>query len=529
MNKIQKIILDTFEEQPEQNIAIIVEKTAIARRTVQRYLEELVKEGRVQAIGEGRGRYYQRIYVNEELVTHIAVLKNNEHIGTLHYGEGFYSFDYENSFKELLTGIKKDDNKSAKLYPVFENLIPEHHRRDKLSKESNNLADVLVKLYNSHGDFSFVYLKDLFKYTRSNIEERPSWITNKHKILSENEYPNIINAMVAIPEDILDDASDEEYSNLSGYQHKIDIDLGEDVIVLNRKDAQYLMKPLNRTLTNYFERDDNNTKRYYPFLALNEHLFMSFAKNELKMDVPMTGVVKAKEGDFHYITKRYDRFDDYHYGQYDMAQIMDIASEKKYQSNTEEVLNIFKEKVFDDKSKEDMLKFQVFSSLIKHSDLHVKNMGILEVGKQKYINAPLYDVISVGVYNGEADDLGLPLSKNNRKRKKLDFKDMMAIGKILGVGEVRSKAIIRNTVETYLDRFPEYIARTQKLEEVHSLKMKHTRIGTKAFSNRLQSLYEEKKIELKKLGVLQDLGIVDKYGGVLNREKVQKPKTHKHK
>ena len=55
--------------------------------------------------------------------------------------------------------------------------------------------------------------------------------------------------------------------------------------------------------------------------------------------------------------------------------------------------------------------------------------------------------------------------------------------------------------------------------------MQYTRIGKKRFSERLQSLYDNKLIELKKLGVLQALGIVEKYGGVLQRE--QKSRSEK--
>ena len=47
------------------------------------------------------------------------------------------------------------------------------------------------------------------------------------------------------------------------------------------------MKPLKRTRIDYFARDINHQKRYYPLLALNEHLFMSFAKNELDLDVTL--------------------------------------------------------------------------------------------------------------------------------------------------------------------------------------------------------------------------------------------------
>ena len=75
--------------------------------------------------------------------------------------------------------------------------------------------------------------------------------------------------------------SRELYSSLSGYQHKIDVNLDHKskkithVKKENGELAHYLLKPY---------ATDRRIK-HTPYLALNEHLFMSFAKNELKLDV----------------------------------------------------------------------------------------------------------------------------------------------------------------------------------------------------------------------------------------------------
>lgn len=526
-NKVKQIILEAFEKTPELSISELILNTSIAKRTAQRYVDELIQENRLIALGQGRSRYYQRVYFNEETLIRLAVLKNGSHIGTLIFGNGHYDFAYEKGYEDLLFGISSANNTSSELYAIFENLIPEHDRRAKLTKGFKELGSVLIELDNAHGDFKFIPLQDLFKY-KSPIEKRPSWLENKHKILGENDYPNIIEAKISIEEDVLNDTSSTEHSNLSGYQHKIDVDFVNNEITESINKAHYLLKPLNRTLMNYFERDEMNRTNYYPFLALNEHLFMSFAKNELNLDVPMSGVIPAINGDFHYLVKRYDRFNDYAYSQYDMAQLLDLKSEKKYRPTTQEMLSAFESKVFNQEAKMAMLSFQIYSMLMKHSDFHAKNMGILEIGKNKFIGTPLYDVISVGVYNGTADDLGLPLSKEQRKRKKYTFEDMLFIANTLNVPTVKSKEIIKRTIEVFLDRFPAYIEKTKELERSHALEMQSTRIGKKRFSERLQSLYENKLIELKKLGVLQALGIVEKYGGLLQREQKSRSQQKKN-
>jgi len=95
---------------------------------------------------------------------------------------------------------------------------------------------------------------------------------------------------------------------------------------------------------------------------------------------------------------------------------------------------------------------------------------------------------------------------------------MLLISKFLDLPIMRAKEIIKKTIETYLDTFPSYIQKTRYFEKEHELQMQYRRRGTKIFSERLQSLYDNKLIELKKLGVLQELGVIEKYGGILQRE-----------
>ena len=522
MNKVENILLELFDKYPQLTTAEIVEHTAMARRTVQKYLTLLVNKELIEAYGEGRGRYYQRVYNKKESLQHLAVLKNDILIGKLSYGHGSYTFVYDKKYKgaELLGLFRDNENLSSDLYPIFENLLPEYERRNKLLNRVKDSADILSMLYNIQGDFKFVPYYELYKYT-SSTEKRPSWHTVKNKILGENSYPNLLEVDIAISNEVLEEYSNKEHSSLSGYQHKIDIniDFKKKIIIEANKKADYLMKPLNRTMIDYFEKDANRQKKYYPLLALNEHLFMSFAKNELNLHTPWSAIIKARGGDFHYIVKRYDRYKNYAYGQYDMAQLLNIASNKKYNTDTLTVLEAFAKKVKDKIAHIDMLKFQVYASLIGHSDFHAKNMGVLDVGKENYILAPLYDVISISVYNGKAPDLGLALSKNKRKFGKYNLEDYLYMANSLGIGKIKAKQVIKNTIEIFLDKFPFYIQKTVDFEDRYKIEIQDTRIGKKRFSSSLESMYQRRLIQLKKQGVLQELGLIEKYGGVLNRQK----------
>ncbi|WP_374543289.1 hypothetical protein, partial [Flavobacterium sp.] len=111
-NKVKQIILEAFEKTPEFSISQLVLNTSIAKRTAQRYVDELLQENRLIALGQGRSRYYQRVYLNEEALTRLAVLKNGSHIGTLIFGNGRYDFVYEKGYEDLLFGISATNNTS---------------------------------------------------------------------------------------------------------------------------------------------------------------------------------------------------------------------------------------------------------------------------------------------------------------------------------------------------------------------------------------------------------------------------------
>jgi len=83
---------------------------------------------------------------------------------------------------------------------------------------------------------------------------------------------------------------------------------------------------------------------------------MSFAKNAYGFDVPYSGVVVG-DRDFHYLVKRYDRYDGDKYEQRDFAQIMDIQSNQKYYTTSERLFDAIADMV---KCKEERLKFLEF-------------------------------------------------------------------------------------------------------------------------------------------------------------------------
>jgi len=436
-----------------------------------------------------------------EYYQQIAVLKSGELVGFLGYEVGRYLFEYEKSYKgKMLDGLAKESvSTSATLFPIFENLIPESDRRDAYIAEGKNLAQILLELENTHGDFDFVSVDKLYGY-KKNYGSRKSWLSVKDKILEKQMFVNILDFKIEVEKEILEDKG--KHSSLSGYQNKIDINIDfEKRKIYQSIDALYLLKPYSVQSAVYDFRDKNQT--YLPFLGLNEHLFMSFAKNAYGFDVPWSGVVIG-ERDFHYVVKRYDRYDGYKYEQRDFAQIMNIKSDQKYFTTSEKLFDAISEVV---KSKEDrvrFLEFYIFSFVIEHADLHVKNISILNIGQDTYRLSPLYDLISNGVYRGDSDELGLPLGG---KKRNISLESFYELSSRLGISRVQTKKIMKRVIGTFIDEFPRYIEISSTITAFENLKIQKNRYSFGSFSTDLQKFYERRIERLSQRGFLLELGL----------------------
>ncbi|MCF6309463.1 MAG: HipA domain-containing protein [Sulfurimonas sp.] len=522
MTKSQKIIVDLLEEKVELTLGEMQTLTQIPKSTLIDNLKKLLKDEKINKVGKGKGSYYQRVYKDELPLKSIVVFKNGEKVGHLNFGGGLYEFKYYDNYKggELL-GLPKDViTKAHELFTVFENLIPEYARREKLLgfDKAMDLADTLVKLKNTHGSYDFLYSYDEYKY-KGNYSQRKNWTTVKNKILGEHEYPNILEFDILIDDEIIEAASKVEHSHLSGNQNKIDIsiDFENHKIVENLENADYLMKPHNPDIANYFNSHKQFSKSYYPYISVNEHLFMSFAKNELGFNVPYSALVKAKD-EFHYIAKRYDRHDNFKYEQYDYAQYLGIKSENKYKSSSEELFEAINKTLYTKKEKLEALRFYFYSFVLKHSDLHLKNMGFLNIGRDKMILTPLYDVISVGLYNNEADDIGLSINVPYKHQKKnFRVSSFYHLADIVGVDRAVFKNEAKTIVKTFIDIFPTYIEMTKKLLEYDDLKIYKTRNSKTTMLHKLAGFYNKRVERFKKLGILEELGL-NEYESLLKNE-----------
>jgi len=447
LNRYEKVIIESFEKNPQQSISELFDNTNIPKRTLNRYIDRLIAKGEIEPIGEGRGRYYQRVLKPGRNT--IAVFKSGELAGFLGYEEGRYLFEYEGCYKgKDLDGLPKNDIlTSATLFAVFENLIPESDRRNAYLADGKNLAEILLELQNSHGDFDFIAVDKLHVY-KNDYTNRPNWLLVKEKILQEQAFVNILDFKICIEREILEEKGK-------------------------------------------------------PYLGLNEHLFMSFAKNAYGFDVPWSAVLIG-ERDFHYLVKRYDRFDGYKYEQRDFAQIMNMKSDQKYFATSERLFDAIWELVKSKEEKIRFLEFYLFSFVIEHADLHLKNISVINIGKGKQRLSPLYDLISNGIYRGDTDELGLPL---DGKKYNISLESFYSLAARIGISKLQTKKIAKNVIGVFIEKFPDCIEKCSKIEVFDNLKIDKERYHTSTFSAELEKFYDRRISCLKQRGFLKELGL----------------------
>ncbi len=491
-----------FEASERLTTRELCQKTSLGERALRNYLSILLEENLIVAVGQTNQRYYQRNYAVDEAPIVLAVLQNSKHVGSLSfsYAEG-YVFSYSSSHRgEKFPMLEEAVNHSYALFPFFENLIPESKRRERLLLKDSallNPLELLLELDDTHGNLDFVRLSDMETPGEQN-RTIPSWRSIKTAVLGHNTFVNLLEYEVDIPKEVLKakTRSRELYSSLSGYQHKIDINLDIERKRIYRADkgrgelAHYLLKPY---------ASDRRIK-HTPYLALNEHLCMTFAKNELGLDVPFTAVLLGENRDFYFVTKRYDRHEGHKYNQYDFAQQFGIESEDKYDITLISILKKFNTLVADKKSKENLFRFLVYASLIKHGDFHAKNIGLIETDNGKWALAPLYDIISTYAYEGKkGDDFGIEFSDDNPKKRGLTYEEYQQMAAALALSEKRGKALLKEVIKRFRVYFPKYIGATKQFES--DLGYPHY------LSKKLNYLYKIKLAELGELGILDEVGL----------------------
>jgi len=528
MNKTkQRILAYSLKNSTTITAPELAETLQLNNRTVTKYLLELVAAGRMTQAGAN----YQWVDLAKPGHQCLFVYKKRQLVGYLYfqrrpYGSR-YEFLYANEYLgqadaeplavdiPLTTGLLT----SEAIFNVFEQVIPEGLDRKLLESKakSANAFDLLPWLQEVYGDLQFAKTKlpvngETSHYTLNYAEV-------KTEILGENTFPNVLNLAIEIDDGVLFpkgiQKSQFRPSGLSGYQHKLSVVINHhqvrQVQAKEKGHSEYFLKPYNRPKAN------PNSYYYMPHLAINEHLFMTFAKNELGFEVPWSGLIKKPDdSEYHYLVKRYDRYQGEKISYTEVATLVGLDSETKYQMTSEQLFTNLKKFLTSEEERLVLLKYYFYSLLIVHEDMHTKNLSVRTEGGKNYM-APLYDIATTAIYQGASPcprETALLIGGKDRNIGPHVFY------KLVELMEIQPKIFDKeaaNILSQYTYQLPKYFDQLEeqlpgmmfhKRTKVSSPNLKPQVIQSMSLVERLRRKHQERIKQLDNKGWYKYLGLI---------------------
>ncbi|MDR3492840.1 MAG: HipA domain-containing protein [Gammaproteobacteria bacterium] len=162
--------------------------------------------------------------------------------------------------------------------------------------------------------------------------------------------------------------------------------------------------------------------QFYPELPENEAITMTLAAS-IGIDVPIHGLVYAKDGSMTYFIKRFDRYGhDNKLAVEDFAQLSQSTRDTKYNSSMEKVVKVINDFCsFPKIEAMKLLRLTLFNYLIGNEDMHLKNFSLI-TREQKILMSPAYDLLNTTIaQKNTKEELALPLNGKKNNIKSTDF------------------------------------------------------------------------------------------------------------
>lgn len=169
----------------------------------------------------------------------------------------------------------------------------------------------------------------------------------------------------------------------------------------------------------------------YPNLPENEDLTMRMAAL-VGIEVPLHGMIYAKDGSLVYFVRRFDRFGrGKKYPQEDFAQLTGHSRDTKYGSSMEKVAAVVDEFcTFPVVEKLKLFQRVLFCFLTGNEDMHLKNFS-LTTRQGKTALTPAYDLLNTTIALKDAkEELALPIRGKKNRITRADLIDYYAIQRL---------------------------------------------------------------------------------------------------
>ncbi len=520
MTKILKILKKSGEFQQRKDIENELQRAS--KRSVLNQLNTLIKFKRVQKDGQSTNVAYKisNLY-HEDFEKKLYVYQNHILIGYLGYDYQKYYFAYDTDYLLL---DKHTVNLQLKLgyetyiqdscFVDFEECLPEGIDREILANKAENKTEFFLLAHNDYSNNDLIFSQKRLNFSKS--LKSYSYLSQKNKILGKNIFPNILKYNIDIdeyslfPNLALDKQNENKFirtMSLSGYQHKLQVTISDNTLRVTKdgENATHFIKLYD------IKKAYENSEYYFPHIAINEHLHMSFAKNELGFDVPLSGIFKReKDKEYHYFVKYFDRIKAYKFGRKEFATLMGLDSFNKYKTSSEKLFKTAKKTLLLKADRLRMLEYYFYSFLICHEDMHTKNISIIYDEKKNFL-APLYDIACTGFYGG-LKNYESHLSING-KRTNIRYNDFLKLVLIMEIDKQDFKLSAKNILEIYIQKMPLYIKKISKLENIDfyikdkpNAQNKKIKIKSKTTLDNIMMKHFKKRCEtLKKNGWFESL------------------------
>ncbi|RDU52940.1 HipA domain-containing protein [Helicobacter sp. MIT 01-3238] len=302
--------------------------------------------------------------------------------------------------------------------------------------------ELLPYLKNTIGDFSFSRLekaKGNNNIILSNID-----ITDKFPNVLRCDI-NISTSLLVSPQYLDLSIGKKQRLSLSGYQHKLQASIVDNIITDNYGD--FIIKPYHDS---------------YSQLPENEHLNVSFMR-ELGFEVPFNALVYDKRLKVnHYLIKRFDIDENGDkLPQISLNSLM--GGGDKYEGNIEDIATFLRNRL-DEEEKVKFIKYIYANALLYNNDLHKKNISFIYKDNQIKIS-PVYDILNIYAVKG-LENTQCVLSIN-KKHNKIMIGDFYKTSKNLGLNFEKVKEHLEFMQNSYLEKYPHYI---EKLFQAPSIK-----------------------------------------------------------
>jgi len=183
-------------------------------------------------------------------------------------------------------------------------------------------------------------------------------------------------------------------ASVSGVQDKVQLRRVRGGFVVVESGGDYILKPVPR----------NSYAELAPDIPVNEALTMDIAAKVFGVKVAEHELVEMRDGEYAYLTRRFDRRGGERIQQEDFCQLSGRTSEThgenyKYDSSYEELAGLMRRFCPAAAVENPKVFFTIlFNYVFANGDAHLKNFSLYRCEQGDYLLTPAYDLLNTAVH-----------------------------------------------------------------------------------------------------------------------------------